>query len=463
MVVTALLTVLPGLLLAASSNGGPPILLGPDGIAVTDKFYFVHKPLTGDGSITVRVTSMTGLITYPPPDNDKIVPGVVPWAKAGIIIKDGTRQGSPYAAMMVTGSHGVRMQHNFIHDISGRPGGVSAESPRWLRLTRSENTITGYESMDGKQWNKVGTARLAGLPATVRVGLFVTSPGDVSVSEAKIRFTNATAVFDRFELQGESSGGSWSQDDIGIGTGHPAHHYGGVKDSGGAFTVTGSGDIAPRGVEGNWIIERSLIGVLTGLIAVIVVAVRFVTVEYRREITSHRQDRVMAAKAIVIGTITFAAGLVAAIVAVPLSKQILLSNGISVLPVTLLTELRVMFGTAALLAIVAVLATALAALIRRSVAAMAASLTVVVLPYILANIVPFSASKWLLRLTPAAGFAIQQSIPEYPQVISLYTPQLGYYPLAPWAGFAVLCGYTALALGLAAFMLQRRKQVQKAD
>jgi len=64
-------------------------------------------------------------------------------------------------------------------------------------------------------------------------------------------------------------------------------------------------------------------------------------------------------------------------------------------------------------------------------------------------------SQWLLRLTPAAGFAIQQSMLAYPQVIGLYIPLMGYYPLAPWAGFAVLCGYTALALGLAVFLLRR--------
>jgi hypothetical protein len=40
-------------------------------------------------------------------------------------------------------------------------------------------------------------------------------------------------------------------------------------------------------------------------------------------------------------------------------------------------------------------------------------------------------AQWLLRLTPAAGFAIQQSIPEYPQVLDLYAPSAGYYPLAP--------------------------------
>jgi ABC-type transport system involved in multi-copper enzyme maturation permease subunit len=31
-----------------------------------------------------------------------------------------------------------------------------------------------------------------------------------------------------------------------------------------------------------------------------------------------------------------------------------------------------------------------------------------------------------------------------------------FYPLEPWAGFAVLCAYTALALGLATFLLRRR-------
>jgi uncharacterized membrane protein len=30
------------------------------------------------------------------------------------------------------------------------------------------------------------------------------------------------------------------------------------------------------------------------------------------------------------------------------------------------------------------------------------------------------------------------------------------YPLAPWAGFAVLCGYAVLAMGLAFFLLRRR-------
>ena len=36
--------------------------LGPAGEPVSDSFYFVRQPLTGNGTITVRLTSMTGLL-----------------------------------------------------------------------------------------------------------------------------------------------------------------------------------------------------------------------------------------------------------------------------------------------------------------------------------------------------------------------------------------------------------------
>jgi hypothetical protein len=477
-VVAVLVTVLPGLLYVAVSNMSctgastvcPSVPVGPDGEAVSDKFYFVYQPLAGNGSITARLTSMTGKIAYLTPNHDPnasgivVVPGIVPWAKAGVMIKESTKQGSAYAAMMLTGSHGVRMQDNFTQDTAGSPGGVSAQSPRWLRLTRSGDTLTGYESTDGTRWTTVGTAHLAGLPATVQVGLFVTSPCGMSEDEGSCRFTEATAIFDHVSLQGEAPRGAWSHDDLGVvkePDGRTPHHPGGLVESGGTFTVTGVGDIAPLGAgNGGRTIELPLIGEVAGLIAMIIVAVLFVTAEYRRDLirttqfASPKPGRVLAAKAMVIGLVTFTTQLVAAVVAVQLGKRIMLSNG-GFLPVGPLTELRVMFGTAALVGVVAVFALALGALFRRRVVAVTVGIAFTVLPFILAfaNLAPLAVSQWLLRLTPAAGFAIQQSIPEYPQVIALYTPQTGYYPLAPWAGFAVLCGYTALALGLAVFRL----------
>lgn len=473
MVIAILVTILPGLIIATftscqgpSGNACPSVPVGPGGQAVEDRFYFVHQQLTGDGSITVRLKSMTGIITYPPPNHDQIVSGLVPWAKAGVIIKENIEQGSAYAAVMLTGSHGVRMQYDFTEDIAGLPDNSSAESPRWLRLARSGNMLSGYESSDGIQWSEVGTTRLAGLPSTVRIGLFVTSPCDLTISEGACRFTQVNADFDQVTLQGNVSG-TWSSDEIGATsriTDWERNHPNGLVESGGTFTVTGTGDIAPLGAEGGWTIERILIGTVAGLVAVIVIAVLFATVDYQQglsrttQLVSHQQDQILIAKAIVIGMITFVAGLITAIAAVVLGRQIVLLNGNSILPVSPLTELRVMFGTAAFLAIVAIFALALGAVFRSRVAAVTAGIALIVIPNIItfANLLPPDVSQWLLRLTPAAGFAVQQSIPEYPQVIGMYVPLLGYYPLAPWVGFAVLCGYAALALSLAIFQLRRR-------
>src|ERR1035441_8561722 len=62
----------------------------------------------------------------------------------------------------------------------------------------------------------------------------------------------------------------------------------------------------------------------------------------------------------------------------------------------------------------------------------------------------------LRGLILSAAFAIQQATPQYSQLTAIYSPNSGYFPLAPWAGFAVLCGYAALALGLAVVLLRRR-------
>ncbi|WP_214410214.1 ABC transporter permease subunit [Sphaerisporangium fuscum] len=486
-VAAALVTVLLGLMSAASTHdscdngatgtvcaGGP---VGPDGQAVNDDFYFVHRTLNGDGMITVRVSSLTGRIRLPSPDprnqgDARLKSGVTPWAKAGVMIKDGVRQGSAYAAMMVTGAHGVRMQYDFTEDVAGSPGGVSPASPRWLRLARSGDELTGYESGDGAHWTKVGSARLTGLPATVQVGLFAASPGAVTIKQGDFggtivqdRFAEATAVFDQVGLEGDTAPGEWGRDDIGVRyetDGVTPHHPGGMTRSGGTFTVTGVGDIGPGG-EGHKI-EDSLTGVLSGLIVIVVVAVLYVTAEYRRGLirttflAGPRRGRVLAAKAVVIGAVAFAAGLAAAGAVVPLGTRILREGGNPMLPVSAFTELRVVVGVAALVAVIAVLALALGVVFRRGPAAITTVIALVVLPHILAtsSVLPMEAGRWLLRLTPAAGFAVQQSVPRYPQVDDVYSPTLGYYPLPPWAGFAVLCAYAALALGLALFLLRRR-------
>jgi hypothetical protein len=312
-IVAMLLTILLGLFISHGDHTVPcstgpnssctyaALPAGPGGESVTDTYYFVQRSLTRGGSITAEVTSLTEVnessqTLHGQPTSTQ--PATVPWSKAGLIITAGPSQGSAYAAVMVTGSYGTRMQWNYTGDTPGLEGSVSAASPRWLRLTRAGDVITGYDSADGTSWAKIGTVTL------------------------------------------------------------------------------------PRRGSGN-----------------------------------------------------------------------------SVYPATALTEVRVIAGTAALVAVFAVFAVAVGAIVRHGAGSVAAVIAAIVLPYLLTAgiaVLPAGAADWVLRVTPAAGFAIRQAIPAYPQVAASYTPFSDYFPLAPWAGFAVTCAWAALALALAAYLLRRR-------
>jgi ABC-type transport system involved in multi-copper enzyme maturation permease subunit len=464
-----------------STSGGPPtchtvhisIPVGPDGTPVTDQYYLVHKSLPGNGSITVRVTSLTGVYatrSAVPVGSNPLAgttKGVQPWSKVGVIITAGTRPSSPYAAVMVTGGHGVRMQYDYTHDAAGTPGTVSATSPRWLRLTRAGDTLTGYDSTDGSHWTEIGSVHLANLPATVQVGMFATSPGHPSgTTDAP---SLATGVLDHVDVRGAASGDGWRGASPNAGNSPKLAAQGaGYRETGGAFTISGSGDIAPAVVGGETDtghgIERTLIGAFVGLIVLAVVATLFITGEYRRGLirttfaASPRRGRVLAAKAVVVGGVVFAAGLIGAAIALPLGEHRLRANGNPIYPAGTGTELRAIVGTAALLAVASVLALALGTILRRSAPAVTAIILLIVLPYILAiaSVLPAGPADWLLRVTPAAAFAVQQTLIRYHQVNAAYLPADGYFPLSPWAGLAVLCGYTLCALALAGYLVRRR-------
>jgi ABC-type transport system involved in multi-copper enzyme maturation permease subunit len=451
---------------------------GPGGEWVTDSFYFVHQPLAGNGSLTVRVTSLTGrystqgaISAAGNSDLGGMTPGVQPWSKAGIIIKASTAQGSAYAAMMVTGTHGVRMQWDFTGDTPGLAGTVSAASPRWLRLTRAGDVVRGYDSADGTHWTLVGTVTLTGLPASAQAGLFAATPGHTVASSS---FGGASAVggpalatgtFDQLTRQGGWPAGRWTGQALhGVAdNGLPVSDQG-FTQSGDRYTVSGSGDIAPD-VGGTGKVEHVLAGTFGGLIVVVVIGVMFITAEYRRGLilttftASPRRGRVLAAKAVVLAAVTFAAALAGTLIVIPLGQHLLHENGNPIFPLPVLTYARIAGGTAAVLAVAAVLALAVGTLLRRSAGAITLLIAGIVLPYLLARtpgVLPEGAEEWLLRLTPAAGFAIQQSTTAYPQVLSDYSPGNGYFPLGPWGGFAVLCAWAVLALALATYALRRR-------
>jgi ABC-type transport system involved in multi-copper enzyme maturation permease subunit len=471
--------------------------LGPGGEPVSDSFYFVHQPLTGDGTITVRMTSFTGqlpdfgglpvdnvhgsrhTLASPQPVNGgngpaDTIPGLAPWAKAGIIVKANLNPGSAYAAMLAAGGHGVRMQWNYTGDTAGMSGDVGASNPRWLRLTRAGDVITGYDSADGTHWTQVGAVTLPGLTASAQVGLFATSPEYGKVTQTFGGGTDsaqgdstATGVFDQVRGSGWSLG-PWAG--IYLNKGGQASGIGGYHQANGRITVTGSGDIAPIAAghggpaDPATSITDYLQGTFIALIVFAVIAALFITAEYRRGLirvtftASRGRARVLAAKATVVGAVSFVIALAGATIAVLLSARIVHSRGYYEFPIPVASQVRVIFGTAVLAALVAVLALAIGAIVRRGAAAVAIVIVVIVVPYFLGltAAVPLSAADWLLRITPAAGFAMQQPFPTYRQVTMIYSVNSGYFPLSGLGGFAVLCGWALAALAAATWLLRRR-------
>lgn len=452
--------------------GHPLVPTGPDGEAVADTYQYLAVPLAGDGTFTAAVTSLSGR-TWAGPLNEApslahTRPGLGGWTKAGILLTPGTNQGAPYAAVMVTGNHGNRFQYNYTHDRAGLAGTVTRASPHWVRLTRIGSTITGYDSTDGTAWTRIGATRFGGLPTTVDVGLFVTSP--VSHQGAA---TQATARFDHITLAGHTTSNHWQHRSIGTSPRdfYPTLGTGGYRRSGNAVVLTGSGDLAPAiaGLTGSDTASSTLsFGIIVALLVLIVIATLFITVEYRRGLIrtslSATPQRVclLAAKALVIAAAAFVTGATAAAVAIPLGEHVLTANGNYIFPANGAALARIILGTGALLAAASVGVLAVGSILRRAAGGVTAGLIVFVLPALLGPVSGLgpgasgATAAWLYRITPAAGISVLGTLPRSTLVDYPYTLANHYYPLSPWAGLAVLCGFAAAALILAAFLLHRR-------
>jgi ABC-type transport system involved in multi-copper enzyme maturation permease subunit len=234
----------------------------------------------------------------------------------------------------------------------------------------------------------------------------------------------------------------------------------------GTFAVTGTGDISPY-VPVVDILGGVLKASLAGLIALIALGGVFIGAEYRRGMirttftASPRRGRVLAAKAIVIGAVAFVSGLVGAAIALPIAEQKLQANGWAAAVYHAVSDtggigLRIVLGTAALIAMAAIMATAVGAMLRRSAGTIATVIVLLIAPLLLGTVLNSGTGSWVLRLTPAAAFGLQQGTQQYPQVTNACLPYHGCYPLSPWNGFAVLAIWAVALLGAAIFVVRRR-------
>jgi ABC-type transport system involved in multi-copper enzyme maturation permease subunit len=447
-------------------------VVGPTGGPVSDEFGFVHQPVTGDTTITVHVSDL-GVPSGSDRRARSAVPdtpvAATPWTDnaAGVAIKDGTDSGTSYVSVLLTAENGVRMQSDFTQDVAGS----STTGSRWLRLSRAGASVTGYESADGLTWQKIATMTPA-LPDTAEVGFMVSAAPRLFVHRGMGSSTlgaegaSADATFDDVTLD-PATHGTWQATQVKMPLGVPTN---GVKGTGeqrpimteraGSYTVRGSGKVGPQMADDD-VVEGSLIGVVAGLMALIAVGALFGTSEYRKGLirttftATPRRGQVLAAKAIVFGSVTFVVSLIAVVGAFLVAVPILQKNGMAppAFPDPSLTDgtvIRTLVLTALFMTGVSLFALTIGMLLRRSAAAITLTIGLVVLPLIAGMVLPGTSPRWLMSTTLAGGMATLRS---KPVTETLAEP---WALIGPGAGITIVLVYAGAGLGLAWWRLRRR-------
>jgi hypothetical protein len=285
----------------------------------------------------------------------------------------------------------------------------------------------------------------------VQVGLFATSPGDLTLDPVAlggavetVRFTQASGVFDHVSLEGAADG-EWRSEAVGQMNQtdwEKDHQPSGSSETDGEIIVTGTGDIGPLSDEGFNLLRLLLLGLPIGLVLLVVVAAR-----WGARTTATESRETLVARATVLAAASFPTVLVAVGAAILGGQAILRLHDVPIPHLTFLTGARVIVGLAVVTALCTVFVYFLGALLRRGWLAIVGGLLLTAIPYVVATnpFLPDEVDRWILRLTPAAAFAVQQTGVEYPQVVAHFAPSNGYFPLPAWAGLAVLCAYVVAA------------------
>jgi len=151
---------------------------GSDIAGTWDECHYMWRSLSANGSVSAHVTSQT--VTDP-------------WAKAGVMLRQSTDVSSPYYAALVAPS-GITVQYRtgtgLDTDILNFPG----KPPTYLKIARSGNTFSAYQSNDGVTWAPLaGSSVTLNLTGTLLAGVVVTSHSTLQLG---------TVTFDSVSVSG---------------------------------------------------------------------------------------------------------------------------------------------------------------------------------------------------------------------------------------------------------------------
>ena len=152
---------------------------------------------------------------------------------------------------------------------------------------------------------------------------------------------------------------------------------------------------------------------------------------------------VLWAKLIVLAGLVFPVTLLAAVAEFFVATAIQSARGASAISLADPGVLRTVVGASLYLTVAAVIGLALGSLLRKTAAGLSAFAAVFFVGPIVVPHLPHAVAGIEPYLPSSAGGA-------------LWGQPLAAHPLSPWTGFALLCGYAAVLIGLAAWQLRRR-------
>ncbi|MCP4452344.1 MAG: discoidin domain-containing protein [Planctomycetes bacterium] len=139
---------------------------GPDIWGASDGGHFLLQETSGDGAIIARCTG--------------VGTGVNAWTKGGVMVRNSLEADSAHAHVLMTGgSGGGGIMQWRLSDGSGSnwPGETTpaVEVPKWLKLERVGDQLSGYFSDDGIEWTQTATTQTITMEDPIYVGFAVSS------------------------------------------------------------------------------------------------------------------------------------------------------------------------------------------------------------------------------------------------------------------------------------------------
>ena len=193
---------------------------GNDIWGASDQFHYVWQPFSADATATVHVASQTN---------------TDPWAKAGVMLRQGTGAGAAFYAAYTTPSNGLTVQYRPVSNYQAQTqvNVTTTTAPIYLRVARMGTSFTTYTSTDGIAWTALAgsTITLTYMGGSILAGFAVTSHNGGALS---------SVTADMFSVAAGAPApcpASWSCADIGYTTPAGSQNV----SSTGVWTVQGAG------------------------------------------------------------------------------------------------------------------------------------------------------------------------------------------------------------------------------